>query len=525
MSNFYEMQNNQPNPAFRPQFPGQVRYPPPGMGGNLRLSNSCNPRLFPLMNPQNYSSQYGNNSQQNQSQLMGMLADSPSSSQQPRSEHVQGVPPMYRGQQTPNVNRTMNKVSNPQMQHSSYNQNSYGQQPQPPQGHVPSPGYQQMQYNGQTRMVVRQQVSVESSPQNFAQPSGQRSMTPQLQMNDSPHQRSNGSSQPSSVQSQYNNEEYPAYNQPSNDGQPRPHLVRNVRMTAPNGRGSFVAQAVRYAPPRPGPGNPQMTGRVSVYEYNTTRSESRMIVQQAPGARPENVIINQQPPRSQQFFRPATPNNSLRQALGHDAQQNVIVSQPNTVVRPIFNGQPTFTRRPSVDHGVPSGSIETAPVEDNTESENGEAFPKKAKQPVVVKILKNTPRPPAKKVGKKDGQMGGGQMDDDKPRSHTLIDRKNAVVTREVLDKVTQAMDPPMVLEENVKSGVMMYMESLVDDLVRETVKAATVRKSNEIKTKDIDFVLRKYNITVHGSTGQSSSKKNQALDQRLAVIDRNLKK
>ncbi|CAD5215702.1 unnamed protein product [Bursaphelenchus okinawaensis] len=100
------------------------------------------------------------------------------------------------------------------------------------------------------------------------------------------------------------------------------------------------------------------------------------------------------------------------------------------------------------------------------------------------------------------------------------------VISKPILDNVAKAVDSSMVLEPDVKSGIVMYMESLVDDLIKETAKAATVRKSTEVKAKDIDFVLRKYNINVHGpASGQPSAKKSNTTDQRQAMIDRSVRR
>jgi histone H3/H4 len=76
------------------------------------------------------------------------------------------------------------------------------------------------------------------------------------------------------------------------------------------------------------------------------------------------------------------------------------------------------------------------------------------------------------------------------------------VITEDLLEQAAHSVNQSVILEEDVKQGIIMYMEEFVDKLVAETGRATNLRKSKLIQAKDVDYALR---FNVNAATNSTS--------------------
>ena len=65
------------------------------------------------------------------------------------------------------------------------------------------------------------------------------------------------------------------------------------------------------------------------------------------------------------------------------------------------------------------------------------------------------------------------------------------IITSEHIEKAAKSVSTTLVLEDDVKAGIMLYLEGFVDELIKDTAHAAKLRKSSKVTSKDVDFALR----------------------------------
>jgi len=216
-------------------------------------------------------------------------------------------------------------------------------------------------------------------------------------------------------------------------------------------------------------------------------------------------------------------NVALRQALGHEVTQAQHQQPPVTntsqltaqesdnyfkvpAVIPRLTSVDDFSQ-PSIDAVIANVSSanslidafedkNTSSAVDSTVTGNSPQSPNDlASVEPMAKKAKMTPNKPAtkqfKKVAKKTGMQNEEINDVNAVTKNSLNLHPNPAITESIIEQVVRSVNEYMVLEEDVKTGIMIYMENIVDNLVKETGRAANLRKSKYVQDKDVEFVLR----------------------------------
>lgn len=112
-------------------------------------------------------------------------------------------------------------------------------------------------------------------------------------------------------------------------------------------------------------------------------------------------------------------------------------------------------------------------------------------------------RAPVKSIGNKTIFTGDtSEYGNEEGVNGSMNGHFRPIITKEILEKTAKSISDTLTLEEDAKTGVMMYINNFVSQLIEETGRAANLRKSKQIQNKDLEFALRtKFNINSANTT------------------------
>lgn len=132
---------------------------------------------------------------------------------------------------------------------------------------------------------------------------------------------------------------------------------------------------------------------------------------------------------------------------------------------------------------MPVGQDEASPAK------KPKLTPKSGKSASVGKQVKSKPKKVATKSIANKTILTGSDFNNEETTNGTLSAKP--LITKDILEQAARSISQNLTLEEDAKTGVMMYMERFVTRLINETGRAANIRKSKQVQTKDIEFALR----------------------------------
>ncbi|KAI6188139.1 hypothetical protein M3Y98_00321900 [Aphelenchoides besseyi] len=310
----------------------------------------------------------------------------------------------------------------------------------------------------------------------------------------------------------------------------------NVRYSYPMANNSQQQSVVMQSMPNRMSIRPNTNSEYRQPMIQVIRSESEMNSASAQPTYRAPISTNNQTyavtSQSNVFYRPPLtheqqPHTAIRQALGHPGSQQQIIMQgmDNSTNRNNFkipiqqqgsmevsdfqntnSTKSEITSEFIVEQQSSQLSVKSVePTEDHMMtdafSQNEALAAKKAKTTNSGKGARsfhggvNKPtksskskKPANKAVGMKTG-LDHPFEENSKPLS--LNPHSIPVITEDVLEIAAHSISNTLIFEEDVKAGIMIYMENFVDHVVRETGRAASLRKSKQVKSKDVEYALR----------------------------------
>ncbi|KAI6215078.1 hypothetical protein M3Y94_00342600 [Aphelenchoides besseyi] len=312
----------------------------------------------------------------------------------------------------------------------------------------------------------------------------------------------------------------------------------NVRYSYPMANNSQQQSVVMQSMPNRMPIRPNTNTEYRQPMIQVIRSESEMNSASPQATYRTPISTNNQTfavtSQSNVFYRPPLtheqqpqPHTAIRQALGHPGSQQQIIMQGMDTPANRSNFKMPIQQQgsmevPDYQNTIPTKNEITSefiveqqssqvnvksvePTEDHMMSEpfsqNEPSAAKKAKTANSGKgargfhggVNKPTKSNKSKKPANKSAAMKSGldHQFEENSKPLSLNPHPIPVITEDVLEMAAHSISNTLIFEEDVKAGIMIYMENFVDQVIRETGRAAGLRKSKQVKSKDVEYALR----------------------------------